>query len=94
MKLLFFFILLILSLILKMKNRTKCAKQSNAQWVNVYQRFYWARRARNDRDRLIRDREDAEVVGEEGLSAERRCSPPETGGTLQWGGFNCRNDDR
>lgn len=40
-----------------------------------------------------RDRGDAGLDGGAGRSEERRCSPPETGGTLQWGGFNCRNND-
>lgn len=30
----------------------------------------------------------------EAFNVERPCSPPETGGTLQWGCFNCRDYDR
>lgn len=34
------------------------------------------------------------TVGGVGLSSGRPCSPQETGGTLQWGGSNCRHHDR
>lgn len=30
----------------------------------------------------------------EAFNDERPCSPPETGGTLQWGCFNCWDYDR
>lgn len=32
--------------------------------------------------------------GAEAFNEERHCSPPETGGTLQWGCFNCWDYDR
>lgn len=37
---------------------------------------------------------DAEPVGGVGNKDEGRYSTPETDGTLQWGCFNCRDDDR
>lgn len=36
---------------------------------------------------------DAEPDGGAGSKDEGHCSTPETDGTLQWGCFNCRNDD-
>lgn len=41
-----------------------------------------------------RARGDAEVDGGGAVKGGRPCLPRETGGTLQWGGFNCGYNDR
>lgn len=42
----------------------------------------------------FRGPEDAEVAGGAAVKGGRPCLPRETAGTLQWGGFNCWNNDR